>query len=223
MKEENQHEHMLNEQEERNPLKIYCASCASPAEFDIVKQSYHCAYCNSDTNINVSLEKMKQWRTQQQSALKLENLAGVVNCECPSCGARVAVDAGEATETCGFCSSKVVRRDFVTQDAFPEVIIPFFLTQEEAVKQLSLWAERNHRKQEAKDVLDHLNGLAGYYLPYQLVKGPVYGQVSREKTNRKYDCEGFLDGIAVNASRQLDNLVLVGYMNLRQKVSVVIV
>ena len=185
-KEESKYGQATGGQAERNPLNIYCASCASPAEFDIVKQSYHCSYCGSDTDIGLSLEKMNQWRAQQRSAMNAEIPLGSANdecpnctaklvispgedtatceycltkvvrrdaaaaaiCECPNCGAKVVIDTGEAVDTCGFCSAKVVRRAFVTQDAFPEVIIPFFLTWEEAAGQLSVWAKRNSRKQK---------------------------------------------------------------------------
>lgn len=48
----------------------------------------------------------------------------------------------------------------------------------------------------------------GCYLPYQLVRGPVHGTISRDGNSRKYQCDGYLEGTAVNTSSQLDNLVL---------------
>jgi len=208
--EDSHYEYASSEMVERNPFKVYCASCGAPAEFDIASQNYHCFYCGSDTDINESLAKIRQWNKRRQDAIRGDAPIGAVVNECPNCGAKVVIDAGEIGETCGFCSAKVVSRDFVTQDAFPEVIIPFFLTREEAIQQLLTWVEKNSKRQEANVVRSHINELAGYYLPYQLVKGPVYCRVNRDGTDREYSCDGFLDGIAVNASKQLDNQVLDG-------------
>ena len=56
----------------------------------------------------------------------------------------------------------------------------------------------------------HLDDMQGYYLPYKLVRGPIDCAVSREGAARKFDCGGFLEGIFVNTSSQLDNLTLNG-------------
>ena len=91
---------------------------------------------------------------------------------------------------------------------FPELIIPFFITREEAQNILRAWCEENSNQPEAAQVLQNLSQLEGFYLPYQLVRGPVSCQVARDNTDRTYQCGGYLDGIAVNTSLQLDNLVL---------------
>ena len=42
------------------------------------------------------------------------------------------------------------------------------------------------------------------------MRGPIDCTVSREGAARTFDCGGFLDGIFVNTTRQLDNLTLNG-------------
>lgn len=49
-----------------------------------------------------------------------------------------------------------------------------------------------------------------YYLPYQIVRGPVSATVHRTGNSRVYHCLGYMEGTAVSTSSQLDNLVLNG-------------
>ena len=103
-----------------------------------------------------------------------------------------------------------MRRDFAKSDELPEVIIPFVLTEDEAKEHLLDWAKKNPKEKEAQGVISAIKNLKGYYLPYELIRGPVNAEVERMETfsDRKFHCGGFLNGIAVNTSKQLDNLVL---------------
>ena len=53
------------EQISRNPLAIHCFSCGAPAEFDIIRQNYHCRHCGSETGIQEYVRaQMPVWREQ---------------------------------------------------------------------------------------------------------------------------------------------------------------
>ena len=69
---------------------------------------------------------------------------------------------------------------------------------------------KNKSKQEAKHLEALLPKLKGFYLPYELVCGPVHMLVRRMSGSRPYTCEGFLHDAFVNRSSQLDNLLLDG-------------
>lgn len=102
----------------------------------------------------------------------------------------------------------MVNSNFVDSDAFPELIIPFKITLEEAKEELRKWLKENSSKEEAKSLSGRVDELKGYYLPYQVVKGPVKSEVYRARSSRKYNCGGFIEEVAVNTSKQLDNLLL---------------
>lgn len=72
------------------------------------------------------------------------------------------------------------------------------------------WGHDHEQLLEGRSVVSSMGQFRGYYLPYQLVRGPVYGTVTRDGTHRTYQCSGYLEGTAVNTSKQLDNLVLNG-------------
>jgi DNA-directed RNA polymerase subunit RPC12/RpoP len=194
---------------EDNPLTIHCGSCSSPAEFDIVRQNYLCGHCGARTDIGQALRAKKSWRDARQ--VRFHNEIGKLKetvYTCSSCGAKVVMGDREALSRCGFCDGKLVRREFLSEDSFPELVIPFQITQEEAGERLLRWCEENKSKPEAGIVRQDAKRLCGFYLPYQLVRGAVSCLVSRDASYRTYRCGGYLDGISINTSSQLDNEVL---------------
>jgi len=193
-----------------HPLAVYCHSCGAPANYDIVTQRYHCQYCGGVTDVKDPIMRLEQWRDARRKTILQDSKAAEEVHSCQNCGAQVLIPKGEAMGKCDFCGGKFARRAFGKSDELPEVIIPFVLTEEEARGKLAEWVRKNSRKEEAKTVSANIQNLRGYYLPYELIRGPVTAQVQRLETfsDRKYNMGGFLNGIAVNTSKQFDNLVL---------------
>ena len=193
----------------RNPLAVYCSHCWAPAEFDIVHQEYHCGYCGGTTGIKEPVQRLGEWRDARKKEVLAEESAAEELQVCQNCGAQVLIPQGEVMGSCEFCGGKFARRAFWASE-LPEVIVPFVLTEEEARGRLQEWARANEKQKEARTVLSSLKKLKGYYLPYELIRGPVTAEAERLETfsDRKYEVGGFLNGVAVNTSRQLDNLVL---------------
>lgn len=192
-----------------NPLHIKCSACGAPAHYDIIRQNYGCVHCGATTDLQAPVLAMQKYRQKQAEKLKAgKQKDKFKKHNCPNCGAVVVMDAGEATGKCDFCGTKTVNSEFVDSDSFPELIIPFKLTLDEAKAELEKWIAANKNTAEAKLLADRLDELKGYYLPYQVVKGAVTGEVSRARAFRYYSYGGFIEEVAVNTSRQLDNLLL---------------
>lgn len=192
-----------------NPFNIKCEGCGAPAEYDIIHQNYHCQFCGATTDLQApqrALQRYRKLHAQELKANQQQDKCSKYNC--PNCGAVVVLDNTEATANCGFCGTKMVNSKFIDSDAFPELIIPFKLTLEEAKEELDKWLKANSSKQEAKKLAPRVEELRGYYLPYQVVKGPVTGKAFRARSSRKYEYGGFLEEVAVNTSQQLDNALL---------------
>ena len=66
-----------------------------------------------------------------------------------------------------------MRKEFNQQEYFPEIIIPFYITPQEARSQLDKWLAANKDTKEAQIISQHCKQLAAYYLPYQVVQGSV--------------------------------------------------
>lgn len=196
---------------EKSPLYIACHSCGAPAEFDIIHQSYHCQHCGAHTDVDTTLEFVKKWREEQRHKLKQAVTQQDLQAEsvsCANCGAEVVLPAGEITAKCDFCGGKLVRKEFNQQEYFPEIIIPFYITPQEARSQLDKWLAANKDTKEAQIISQHCKKLAAYYLPYQVVQGSVDCEIFRDGSTKKYRCAGYVENVAVNASKQMDNSVL---------------
>ena len=131
----------IYEKQRKNPALVYCTGCGAPVEFDIIHQNYHCASCGANMAIDMPLQEKRAWRqAKQKEFLKHMNAMNLVIYVCPGCGAKVAVETKEALATCSFCGTQLVRREFLTSDVFPEMVIPFYLTLKEAENFLKKWA-----------------------------------------------------------------------------------
>ncbi len=193
----------------RSPLRVYCKNCGAPAGFDIINQTYRCTSCGEVTGIQEANDSVYKWKTlQKENILASSATEQGEECSCPSCGARVYFAAGDASEKCAFCGSKIVRGELTDASQLPEIIIPFYITPEEARKRILEWGHKHEKTPEGRSIVSSMGQFCGYYLPYRIVKGPVYADVIRDGNARRYECGGFIEGTAVNTSKQLDNLVL---------------
>ena len=195
--------------ENNTPLKIYCKNCGAPAGFDIVHQTYRCTSCGELTGIAEVNKKAAEWKTlQTESAAAQISEGKAEERSCPSCGAHIIFKAGEATETCEYCGSKLVSSALSSPDKLPELIIPFYITYDEARKRMLDWGKKHQNTEEGKSIVSSMGEFKGAYFPYMLVKGPVTAKIFRDGTDRTYSCLGYIEGIAVSTSPVLDNSVL---------------
>lgn len=193
------------------PLRIYCRNCGAPAGFDIVRQTYRCPNCGETTGIEDASDRVLKWKVlQKNSRTARKEGSEAVQYSCTGCGAVVEFGAGEASANCDFCGSKLIRRELLKPSQLPDLVIPFVLTESEAKARLSDWADKHALVPEGRKLKKNLDHIRGYYLPYQLVRGPVTGTVDRDSTIRTFKFGGFLEGAAVTSVAMLDNQVLDG-------------
>lgn len=190
------------------PLNAQCKTCGAPLGYDILKQSYACKACGYNADFEEERARWQNWRSMQDQQRKAAGTAPESKCRCPGCGAVVLIPEGEASQSCDFCQSKLIREEFVESEDYPEMVIPFVLTKEEALQRMLKFVEDRKDKKLSSQVQSSLKKFDGYYLPYEFVRGPLHGRVTRDQTDRVYRCGGFLEGCAVSASVQMDNEVL---------------
>lgn len=192
-----------------SPLRIYCKNCGAPAGFDIVHQTYRCTSCGELSGITEVNKRAAEWKKLQNQATRssLEN-GKTEERTCPSCGASVIFKAGEASESCEYCGTKLVTKKWADPDKLPELIIPFYITFDEAKKRMLDWGHKHSSTDEGRSIVSSMGNFKGAYIPYVLVKGPVNAKVDRSGTERTYNCKGYLDGTAVSLLPELDNMVL---------------
>ena len=144
------------------PLRIYCKNCGAPAGFDIINQTYRCPFCGGLSGIQEAKQEVYAWRQLQKE--RIETKADGQNLEehsCPSCGARFVFRSGEASQTCDFCGSKLIRGEFSCPEQMPELIITFFITPAEARQRMLDWGHKNQKTPEGRSVVSSMNKLHG--------------------------------------------------------------
>ena len=192
------------------PIHIYCKSCGAPAKFDIDGQVYRCAYCGGKTGIREPLAEKQGFRQAHRARLEAQRSDfPLLSAQCTGCGAQVIFPEGEMLTGCAFCGRSLVRKEYLGIEGFPEILIPFRITADQARTALLDWCRKNRSRPEARDIQKHIDDMQGCYLPYELVKGPTSCAVSRQES-AAFHCRGFSEGSFVNTSKQLDNLLLDG-------------
>lgn len=192
------------------PIHIYCASCGAPAKFDVAGQVYRCSYCGGVTGIREPLQEKQGFRQAHRTRLQEKRREyPLLSAQCTGCGAQVVFPDGEALTDCAFCGRSLGRKEYLGVEGFPEVLIPFKVTDDQAKANLLAWCDKNRSRREAEEIRQHIGELKGFYLPYELVKGPTSCSVSRHES-KTCRCRGFCEGSFVNTSKQLDNLLLDG-------------
>ncbi len=114
-----------------DPLQIICKNCGAAEEYKIEQQSYVCTYCGEVSGIKEACDSVAEWRELQKDSIEAARSSMEV-LSCSSCGAAVVFEEGEASEKCDFCGGALVRGGFEDSDSFPEMIIPFAITEKEA-------------------------------------------------------------------------------------------
>ncbi len=190
---------------------VHCPSCGAPANFDIISHQYLCGFCGSRVEIREAIAQKQGFREfRQRKILESAGNYRLSRGTCTGCGAEIVFPEGEAMSNCAFCGRALVRKEYIASQELPELIIPFRITQDEARSRLAEWCDKNSGKSEAKHVREHIDELMGFYLPYELVRGPVSSKVSRIDGGSVYKCRGFVDNVFVSCSKQLDNMLLDG-------------
>lgn len=194
-----------------NITDIHCPSCGAPAAFDIVRQQYTCSYCGGTIETRDVSKLKKGFRKIQQERIRNSSPQyRLQNAICSGCGAEIIFQENEAVSNCAFCGRSLVRKKFAMGKRLPENVIPFTITEGEAKQALYTWCMQNKSKREAKHLEPLISELKGFYLPYELVRGPVHMRVSRMDRGKTYACESFMNQEFINRSSQLDNLLLDG-------------
>lgn len=191
--------------------EIYCPNCGAPAGFDIVRQEYVCGYCGGKVGIKEALQEKQGFRELHRGKMN-ESLRSyrLMQANCSGCGATLVFEENEALSNCAFCGRSLVRTEYLSAENMPESVIPFRITENEAKDLIAKWCDENRGKAESRKLKPLISELKGFYLPYELIRGPVHMSVSRMDRGRAYDCEGFINDEVVNRSMQLDNLLLDG-------------
>jgi len=129
---------------EGNIADVRCRECGAPAKYNIIRQQYLCSYCGGKTEVSEAIAAKKGFRSVIQSKIKNSvSQAHLLTGTCSGCGAVILFEEGEAMSDCAFCGRALIRKEYLSSEDLPEMIIPFRITEEEAKECLAAWCRKN--------------------------------------------------------------------------------
>lgn len=203
-----------------NPLVVHCEICGGTLLYDIEQQKYRCKSCGSLFDYSKIKTNTEHWKDIHKITVSKEvNKIKVFKCR--SCGAKVTSRIiGSNTAECPFCRSVLKESSAVMN--IPDIIIPFEISKNDAIKQIEKWYQTHKWRKVAKQLYKQRTLLQGCYLPYYVTRGIIKAETiadwgAADENHELFDNEytndspdrntfrTFLNEIAVNASKDLDN------------------
>ncbi|WP_276353647.1 hypothetical protein [Cohnella caldifontis] len=160
-----------------------CGGCGGPMRFDADAQALKCQYCGAEQAIDRmpgqpeehALEDegeedaaLTDWGTEQQA----------IHCE--SCGGESLIPAGQTATLCAFCGSPKVLPQGNPGSIRPESVIPFQISQAEAIEQFKKWKRKRWFLPNDFKKQDPASRLTGIYVPYWTFDTNTYSVYSAE-------------------------------------------
>ena len=173
----------------------YCKNCAGQLVFDPGTQRMVCAHCGADfstTEVGISdsdpVVNNKPESFNEVNGTDSEEFMDCYIYTCASCGGEVIINGSEASTKCIYCGNSSVVFNRISRHKRPHGIIPFKLSQNDAVELISeqfkkgLFIPRELKNFKA-------DGVRGIYIPYWIVNSSEYGFVTvkgRIKRGKNY-------------------------------------
>ena len=136
-----------------------------------------CGYCHNTfepkeiEGVETNLKELTTQRIGSGARDINPDFNSIMTYKCPCCGAEVVFDTRKSTQTkCHWCHSLLTINERIENGAVPDVILPFKVTKEEAMREINLFVNRS-RTFALGDFKRKLNAenTVGVYLPYLLV------------------------------------------------------
>lgn len=155
-------------------LGYRCPVCGGDVAFDSESQKMVCPYCDNSFEVEqlsgkdgelATQEEMKkcEWLDGEQEGMFLYN--------CSHCGGEIIGDDTLAATNCPYCDMPVVLKSQFRGDLKPELIIPFKLKKEDAVKKLSDFCKGKKLLPDAFTKNNRIETIRGMYVPFWLFDG----------------------------------------------------
>ena len=174
---------------ENKVTNYQCLSCNGPLHFVGESGMLECAYCGSKYSVE-EIEKLyaedvaeaeegfevnearKEKEKAEFAAMGMEwseeEAKGMKTYSCPSCGAELICDATTAATSCPYCGNPTVIPGQFTGGLKPDLVIPFKLNKERAVKALENYYKGKVFLPKAFKEHNHIEEIKGVYVPFWL-------------------------------------------------------
>ena len=173
-------------------LEYKCPHCGAALQYEAGTQSMTCPYCDSsfaieelgDLEGDLDQDKASEaldWGYEGQDWMAGEQ-EGMAVYACNSCGGEIIGDETLGATSCPFCGNRVVITSKFSGTLRPDIIIPFKLNKEEALKALEKHYTGKRLLPKVFKDKNHLDEIKGVYVPFWLFDADVDVKATYEAT-----------------------------------------
>lgn len=110
-----------------------CPSCGGNMLYDAEKGQLRCEQCSREMPVS----DYQEIDAKEEDNAYTED--GKRQYRCPSCGAALVTDTYTAATSCAYCGSPNIIEEQVDKDFKPDIVLPFQIERQEALKELNKW------------------------------------------------------------------------------------
>ena len=181
-----------------------CPACTGPLHFVGASGMLECDYCGSKFSVE-EIEKLYAEKEAEAVENMAENEAkkekekaefeamgmewsdeeakGMKTYSCPSCGAELICDATTAATSCPYCGNPTVIPGQFTGGLKPDLVIPFKLNKDQAVKALEEYYKGKVFLPKEFKEHNHIEEIKGVYVPFWLCDCEMEGKANYRGAN----------------------------------------
>ena len=148
-------------------INFTCPSCGAPQKFSPEMGTLTCEFCNTQTFIDTNTHTIEEYDFSNalRGLTTKKHQEITKNITCKKCGGSFTLTPYSFSSNCPFCSTPAII-GFI-QEITPKSLIPFQITQKEALVRFKKWVgSRWFAPTAFKKYLNGDQKLIGYYLPY---------------------------------------------------------
>ena len=173
-------------------LEYKCPNCGGAIEFNAGAQEMVCPYCDTTMDVE-ALKAMDAELEQQQKSETIDwgyqgggwqegEQEGMAVYSCKSCSGEIVGDDTLGATSCPFCGNPVVMTSKFSGTLRPDMVIPFKLGKDEALKSLQKhYLGKKLLPKVFKDK-NHLDEIKGVYVPFWLFDADADAHIEYKAT-----------------------------------------
>lgn len=169
-----------------------CPNCGGAIGFDSTSQKMKCPFCDTELDVEAikTFEREKEqpieddftWDKSPQTEWQEDGVRVYV---CDSCGGEIIAEETTAATKCPYCDNAVVMKGQVSGTLKPDLIIPFQISREDAVKALKAHFQGKKLLPDSFKDESHLKEIKGVYVPFWLFDATAQGNMRFHATRTR--------------------------------------
>jgi DNA-directed RNA polymerase subunit RPC12/RpoP len=192
--------------------KFPCKNCGARLDFDPAQRALKCPYCGHVEEIAPANTRIQE-HDYAAALAKVQTDHGTIagrssEVRCPGCGANVLIEDNVETTACPFCATHLVNvpRTAATSMICPESVLPFHITDRQAIAAFNQWIASRWFAPSNLQQLANLGQLSGVYLPYWTYDSMTYTHYTGQRGDDYWTTESYTateNGRSVTRTRQV--------------------